>query len=577
MAGAAYRRVVAGQPGAAAGARPDPRRLVAVLAALSLLAGLFASWRLVETVTPAGSVVVAVGFALALLAVVAALSVPARHLPRLDVALLTLAILLFLAEHAQVLSAHHTGTTDEARLGHGALGLLLAGQDPYAARIPERAGTHLITGGVVTHYSYPPLMLELGWLLGKLSVRLGQPWVITVLAVAGTAIVLFRALPSRWRTIAIPVIFGFDLFSDYANNGFPALLALPLLCLAAYRWTAIGAGGRLRRRGMSQAVALGLAASAHQLAWFLAAFLVVAIWVARCGELSRARATLVTARFTAAALGAFAAANLPFILWNAHSWLTGVLSVFVQQAKPYGAGLILVAMNTLGHCADLRYLSYATGVLTVTFLAMTAVGLRRIALAVPVLASIAFLLGARSDVEYFVVFVPLWLVWAATAEVGAIAASRPVRPPDRVGPVLTSPWRRWVAAVVAVLPAAALAAVPLVASTPVSVSVPAAVRAGVRLVRLPIRVRNDTAAPVRMTFSVGARGHGHPWRAVRGPNVLAPGHAATLLLVPERAPIRVSAAWRVTVFTARPPAFDSAAVPVLSAHHGGSFRPMHRL
>lgn len=377
----------------AAGARPDLRRLVTFLAAVSLLAGLFPVWHSVASRSSLGSVVIALGFAAGLLAVVAALSAPEHHLSRLDVGLVGLAVVLFLAEHAPVFSARHGGGTDETRLGRGALRLLLAGRDPYSARIPERAGTHLITGGVVTHYSYPPLTVEIGWLLDDLAAGLGQPWVVAALAVVATTVAVFVLLPSPWRALAIPVTVGFGFLGNYAVNGFPALVALPLLCVAAYRWTEVGAGGRLGRRGIVQAVALGLALSAQQLAWFFAALLLVAIWVVRCGEFSRAHAALVVGRFAGIAVAVFAAINLPFRLWDAHSWLTGILAVFTQRAKPFGAGLIIVLVNLIGHSSDLTYLTYATVVLTATLPVLTAAGLRRIAAAVPVPAAIGFLLS----------------------------------------------------------------------------------------------------------------------------------------------------------------------------------------
>jgi hypothetical protein len=542
----------------AVGVRVIARRLVSVLAPLSVLAGLFRLWRVLQSQWSPGSVVVAVGFALALLAVVGALSVHRKHLGRLDIAVLVLALVLFLLEHRGVFNAGHTGETDEARLGSGALRLLLAGHDPYVARIPERTGTHLLTGGVVTHYAYPPLTLEIGWLLSHLSRGLGRPWVLAVFGVVCTAVIVFLALPRGWRALAVPATLGFRFLDGYAANGFPVLIALPLLCLAGYRWTDIGAGGRLSRRAVWQAVALGLAISAQQLAWFVAALLLVAVWVVRCGETSRARAGWIVGRFAVIAVATFALVNLPFTIWDAGSWAHGILAVFVQQAKPFGAGLIVVAVDLVGHSGDLRDFAYATAALTAAMLAFTAAGLRRIAAAVPVLASISFLLSTRSDVEYFVALVPLWVAWAATTDPAAVDASRPVQLPARIGPVLTSAWRRSGAVALALVPAAVLTVLALASAPPITVSVPVAVRTGTRPAKLAVRVSNRSDEILRPTFSIGPRGRGHPWRPVRGPVVLTPGQRRAVLLAPDRRQGPVTRSWRVTVFVPDPPAFASA-------------------
>jgi hypothetical protein len=544
--------------------------LVTFIAAVSMLAGLFPSWRAVETRSTLGSVVVALGFTVALLAVVAALGVPERHLNRFDIGLLGLAVVLFLAEHAKVFSSRHSGGTDEAVLGHRGLLLLLAGRDPYSARIVDHAGTHLMTGGVVTHYSYPPLTLEIGWLLNNLVAGLGEPWVVAALGVAVTTVVVFFALPTASRALAIPVTLGFGFLDNYVFNGFPALVALPLLCLAGYRWTEIGIRGRLGRRGVAQATALGLAVSAQQLAWFVAALFLVAVWVVRSGELSRPRATALVGRFAGIALGVFAVVNLPFVLWDARTWLRGMLSVFTQQAKPFGGGLIVVMVDLIGRASDLTYLTYATAVLMATLLLVTAAGLRRIAAAVPVLASIGFLLNTRSDVEYFVAFIPFWLVWAANTDRELVAQCRPIRLPAGIGPLVTSLPRRCLAVSLALVPSVALAVLAITGAPPIAVHLPFAVRAGTRLAHLPVTVTNRSSGTTRASFSIGPRGQGRPWRALTGAVVLKPGESATLMLAPNRHQGPVSASWQVTVFTSQPPAFASAPIRIRNAPAGPS-------
>jgi hypothetical protein len=542
---------------------PRARRLISLLGTIALIVGLFRDWHTISTLSPAGAVLVVVGFGLSLALAVLALALPENVLHRLDVGVLALAVVLFIGEHLPSFKPHHTGSTDEARLGHGALNALLAGHNPYAVTIPEHAGTRLITGGVVTHYAYPPLTLELGWLAGQVSYRLAEPWVIAEIGVVATAVIAFLALPRAVRPLVIPVVFGFGLFDGYASNGFPMLVALPLLCLAAWNWTSIGKGGRLGWLGAGQAAALGLAASAQQLAWFVAALFVLALWVVRCGELSRWRATAVTGRFALVAAGAFAAVNLPFAVMNVHAWAAGITTVFTQQAVPFGAGLVLLTKAVFGQCDNLDYFTYATVLLAITLLAITLVGLRRIAVAVPVLASVVFLLSSRSDVEYFVAFVPLWVVWAATTDASAVAASRPLGLPRRFGPVLTSAPRRVAAVSLALLPTVLLAVDAVAGQGPLTMRADSLISAWTRPTELLVTVTNHSTSELAPTFSVGVPGNGHNWAVASGRLHLAPGQRRTVVLVPDGKPELARQNWRLSAFTADPSTLSSTSLHVL--------------
>lgn len=538
------------------------RRMISVLAAVSLLAGLAHWWRLAAHESSAAALLVPVGFALAFAAVLAAALLTAERLDRLDVGVLLAASALFVVEHVAVIKAGYRGATDESRLGRGALALLRSGTDPYSAIIPEHHGTRLLTGGVVTHYSYPPLILELGWLLSHVAGRLGEPWVLAELAVLATGVITFVALPRPVRALAVPVVFGLGVLDRYVADGFPAVVALPLLCVAAWRWTGIGAGGRLGRTGAVRAVALGLAAATQQLAWFVAVLLVVALWVVRRGSLPSRAATAVVLRFVAVAVAAFAAANLPFVVWDAGSWLSGVTAVFRQEAVPFGGGLVLISVAVLGRCADFALFSWATGLLALAAVGITAVGIRRVGPAVPVLASAIFLLSARSDVEYFVAFLPVWLVWLVTTDRTALTAARPVSPPGRRAPVLTTPARRTVAVGLVLLPAAVLAGLALAGPAPLRLHVRSVVAVGSRPASLLITLTNRTSRWLDPTFAIGARGHTQPWIAPRGQVRLPPRSTRTVRLVPVGRRRACRPTWRVTAYTARPASLSSAVVPV---------------
>lgn len=558
-----------GRPLATAAPTLRTRRLISLLGVIGLTAGLSHDWHSISTHSSAGAVLVFAGFSVALLAAVLALALAEPLLHRLDVGVLVLAIVLFVGEHLGSFKARHTGATDEARLGHGALNAVLAGRDPYAVTIPEHAGTHLISGGIVNHYAYPPLTFELGWLIGQVSYRLGEPWIIAEVGLLAAAAIAFFALPRTVRPLVIPVVFGFGLFDRYAANGFPSLVALPFLCLAAWNWTSIGKDGRLGRVGTLQAVALGLAAAAQQLAWFVAALFLLALWVVRCGELSRGRAGLVVGRFALLTAVTFVAVNLPFAVTDLRSWAVGITTVFTQQAIPFGAGLVLLTINVFRQCDDLHYFTYATVMLAVTVFAFTLGGLRRIAVAVPVLASIVFLLSSRSDVEYFIAFLPLWLVWAATTDSEAVAASRPLGLPARVGPILTSAPRRAAAVALALVPSVVLAVAAVAGPGPLTLHERGAVVAGTRPTELTVTVANRSSHELVPVFRVGVPGNSNSWSVASGPLHLAAGQRRTVVLVPDDRPVRARNNWRVTAFTADPATLSSAPLTVVSRSRSG--------
>src|SRR5579859_2095640 len=84
---------------------------------------------------------------------------------------------------------------------------------------------------------------------------------------------------------------------------------------------------------------LGLACATKQLAWYFLPFYAILIW-----RHSGLRETL--ARLSVA--GAIALAiNLPFILWNAHAWLAGVLAPVADPMYPSGVGVVALGLSPL--------------------------------------------------------------------------------------------------------------------------------------------------------------------------------------------------------------------------------------
>ncbi|HEY6541424.1 MAG TPA: hypothetical protein VIZ18_10820 [Ktedonobacteraceae bacterium] len=84
---------------------------------------------------------------------------------------------------------------------------------------------------------------------------------------------------------------------------------------------------------------LGLACATKQLAWYFLPFYAILIW--RSSGLKEAVGRLSVAGAIALAI------NLPFILWNAHAWLAGVLAPVADPMYPSGAGVVALSLTPL--------------------------------------------------------------------------------------------------------------------------------------------------------------------------------------------------------------------------------------
>lgn len=522
--------------------QPEPtptvgRRLVSLVAALSLFVGLVLGWPQIVTLSRSASLVLSAGYVgILALTIAVILARSDRRLARLDVAAVTGAVGLFVVESLPFLRSGFDGGNDEAYLGRLALRTLLHGHDPYREDYPIvatlRGLTPLLDGGAVTRYEYPPLMLEIGWVLSHIWAPLGQPQVVAGLGVIATAIIVFRVLPTSYRALAVTIVFGLGLFANFAFLSMPAMIALPLLCLAAARWTAIGAGGTLSRVHIAQAVALGLAAAAQQLSWIVATFFLVALWRVRRGELDRRPAAMVIAPFLGIALLVFAIASAPFAIHDVRSWSSAMVSVFFQHSFPNGVGVVTLSVAVLGHSGALQFFSYATAVLFATLLLVTGVAIRRVAPIVPLFLTVGLLLSTRSTPDYFEIFIPLWVVWALTAEPEAIGRSRPLLEKQlaRVGFAARRPA---LAVALAFLPALALAGVAVATPAPLRITVERATLATNQLQSVTVRVTNLGDRRIQPSFAISQRSRVNTLWSDAGHPTLAPGETVTVTLRPD--------------------------------------------
>lgn len=515
------------------------RQAVTVLAVASLFVGVHAALGqssrgpLIETLFLATGVAVILGLAAAALC-----TTNPKRLAVIDVLTLGVGLALALVQFVGVTSTVILGGTDETLLNRLAMTTLLHGHDPYTDVYglvgADGYGTPLLSGGQADTYGYPPLSLEIGRVLGFIAPRLAAPGVVGAIALTVLALASFFALPQSWRAVAIVTVFGFGFVTPAAIAGLPVVLSVALLCGPLWRWTATGAGGRLGRTGVAQAVLLGLAASAQQLSWFLAVFLVISVLLVRRGELGTPRALAVVGRYCAIAVGTFAAVNAPFIFADASAWAHAMASTLVQKAIVDGSSWALPAIEANGGTSTLTVLSYAAVLLLVGVLVVYSTGFRIFAPALAVVPSIVFLLSSRSNSEYFYSFLPIWLVAAATIDRSALAVSRPVAVPRPLRRVARTWPGRTALGLVVILPAVVVFLLGVTGRPPMTMRPVAATLNGTTMQTITIAVTNNTADRIAPQYFIDLRtAITHPWVPEHGPTVLAPHQRVVLVLHPR--------------------------------------------
>lgn len=542
------------------------QRVVSAAAAVVLLARLTAAFPAAADQWPALALVLTLTSAV-LVVIVLITAVSTSHVlrHRIEVVLHMAGVTVVLVEQrAAIFVAHHRYPTDEGRLGQNAIDAILHGQDPYTRTWPSVAkfagNTPLLSGGGVVRFGYPPLSAEVGAALGALWRPLGTLGVVDGLGLLAATVVVFIALPRGWRPAAVVVVFGVPLLTTYVVNGHPALLALPLLCAACLRWTQIGAGGRLGRIGTAQAVCLGLAAAAQQLAWFIAIGIVLAVWLIRRGELPPRRARAVAGRYICTAAGVWLVVNLPFAVVDPWAWQRGILSVLTQHAVASGQGGVMLSAVLRAQGGRLDLYSYAAGLALVAIIGATAIGVRRLAPAVPVLIALVFMVTTRSQGEYLLVLAPVWFVWLVGSDPAAIAASRPLGRFGRWRTLRGSRRRKVTIAVLALLPAAACVAGAVITPGPLALRVVSTQVSGLRLTAITVYATNRTDHAVVAHYYVDPRSHiRSPWRITSGPARVNPGQRVALTLQPGFLGAPLTTRYlRLWALSDGPPALSSA-------------------
>jgi hypothetical protein len=526
-------------------------RMLTVLACSSMLIGAQDMWDRTVINEHNHAIVVMLYFGSIIVLGVLALSVRTRRAMTLvDGAVLTIAALECVNRFYTVTAAspptdatssHVYYGTDEGSLIHMAAKTLLHGGRMYGTQWPQifqmfHVGTTpLMNGGAATGLDYPPL----GPIFTSVPMALGlshPPAGIAATAMLLLAsLVMFLLLPVAWRPVAVIVCYGFGWLPNYAEMGYPGCMELPFLLVVVAYWQRTGRGGKLGRRGVVQAICLGIACCLHQLTWFLAPFLVVGLFLIRRGEMPARDAARVVGRYVAITVGVALAINVPFILQGPKPWLRGVLAPILQKAIPSGQGLVGISYYFRNGSGNLSLYSDAGLLLGVAMLVLLVVFPRRLGLAVTVMPWLVFYLSTRSQEDYFDLTVPLWVMAAAT--VSSVEFDRAWQPRPRLLRTRTAR-----ALVVPVLLAPALLSLFGAVLTPPPLKMRITAMSGNNgtgtlalsdvLQRLTVRVTNSSDDPLSPHFatSTGATTSAY-WRVLSGPVTIGPHEAVTYVLL----------------------------------------------
>ncbi|MER6350550.1 hypothetical protein ABT186_01525 [Streptomyces sp. NPDC001634] len=493
-------------------------RILTLLADISLFIGTRSVWSSAASHHLLVAAIISVCYASILITGVLTLVVRgSRALARLDLVVLVTAVTLAYC----ALSVAHD-FSDESILTTQAARELLHGHPAYGQPWPWLFGhssgvayTATVTGGYDFTYGYPPLTAMLtAPLLWIGHGALPETLVVNTALVLG-AIVMWKMLPTPWRSAATMVCLGFGMIPTYARLGYPAVLALAFLIPVVMCWTRMGTGGWA---DWARAACLGAACASQQLPWFLTPFLLAGVYALRRGELGARGAALAVGRIVGIAAGTWLLINAYFIVTEPRTWLEGIALPITQGAVIHGQGLVDISLYFTNGSDRLTWYSHASMLLAAGLLAVFVLFVRRLGPAAVVLPWCAFFLSTRSQDGYYLLMTPLWLAAAVTVPPSAFATAWQPR-------VLHG---RRVArmALVAALVAPSLVAVTVAATgkPPLRMQAAAASRTPNTIKTLTVRVKNTTGSDLEPHFMVTTgQGMSRYWKVLDGPSSVA-GH-----------------------------------------------------
>ncbi|MGW0767385.1 hypothetical protein [Streptomyces sp. NPDC002676] len=542
-------------------------RVLTLLADVSLFIGTRSVWTQAATHHLVIAAVISVCYASILVTGVLTLTVRrARSLARLDLVVLVTAVTLALCTWA----LNHAGG-DEAVLSTQAAREFVHGHPMYGQPWPwlfQGKGVALTAttdGGYDYTYGYPPLTPLLTAPLLWLGHGGAPATAAATLALIVGAVLLWRLLPTPWRSAATMVCLGFGILPSYARQGYPAIIALVLLVPVVVCWPRLGAHGRLGAAGIARVACLGAACAAQQLPWFLTPFLLAGIYAVRRGELGARAAGVVVLKILGVAVTAWLLINAYFIAHEPGLWLAGIALPLTQGAVVHGQGLVGISLYFTHGSDRLDWYGHASVLLAAALLALFVLFIRRLGPAATVLPWCAFFLATRSQDGYYLMMTPLWLAAAVTAPLSEFSHAWQPRPRwlrgRRRRPALAC------AVVLLVLPALVSATLAVTGRPPLRMDVAAVRRVSAHsLGALTLRVTNtgDSALTPHYMLTTG-QGMGRYWSLTRGPATIPAHTTATVeLRAPSGRfdlPSKRSTRFRLRAFTATPQTLSTWDVP----------------
>ncbi|MEU6095828.1 hypothetical protein [Streptomyces sp. NPDC047079] len=491
-------------------------RVLTLLADISLFIGTRAVWSSAASHKPVVAAIISLCYASILVTGVLTLVVRrSRSLARLDLVVLVTAVTLAYC----ALSVKHN-FSDESILTTQAARELIHGHPVYGQPWPWLFGhgiayTPTVTGGYDYTYGYPPLTALLTAPLLWLGHGAVPETLVTTTAMALGAIVMWKMLPTPWRSAATMVCLGFGMVPAYARLGYPAVVALALLIPVVMRWTRMGAGGPA---DWARAACLGAACAAQQLPWFLTPFLLAGVYAIRRGELGARGAALAVGRIAGIATGTWLLINAYFIVSEPRTWISGVALPITQGAVIHGQGLVGISLYYTDGSDRLTWYSHASMLLAAGLLALFVLFVRRLGPAATVLPWCAFFFATRSQDGYYLLMTPLWLAAAVTVPPTAFTTAWQPRllPGRRVA--------RMVLTGALVAPSLVAVAVAATGTPPLHMRAAAASRTPLTVETLRVRVANRGEAALEPHFTVTTgQGMSRYWKVLDGPSSLA-GH-----------------------------------------------------
>ena len=525
-------------------------RMLLVVATIGLFGPALIAWSSIVQL-PIVGVLATISCAATIVLVILILSATtATALDRLDWVVLSLALVLLGAWALTELYFYPAYGTDEAAFVQYAAQILLHGHNPYTHsllpaltqyRVPIQFATYKLNGAIVSSLGYPALSFLLVIPIIALTHGVQAIIIENVLFLAIELVMVFLFVPKTYRAVGVMIVLGLPFLFDYTVGGDIVTMSIPFMLVLAFRWTNIGRGGRLGHFGALQAVCLGLALSISQFPWFVAPFFLLALWRVREGEVGRSCARAVLSRFALIAAGTFLLVNAPFIIWNPHAWLAGVVSPLDQHAIPFGQGLIDATVFFRVGGGNLAYYTYAAITFAVALLFFLSAHFDRLWRATFILPSVVFLLSTRSLSEYFIMMIAVWLVSAFAPSEGRLDDDIAAR----VGRPLTGRFNQRVAGGrIAGRPTAVLASVfasAAVVFVTLALTSPPPLRIQLQAVQtngqfrsiwqIRALVTNESHTPLRPHFATDASGYMTTfWNATAGPSRLRPGQSAVYTL-----------------------------------------------